>query len=115
LETIRQVEIMMWLHFFVCAAFAEFLSFLEQYIWQIGVALTSSLLYFKYMLTFVGLQHQNAPSLLNSTNLLLKFLENTCLLILTCISSTENHDLHKMGFIGWAVFQTLGILFSFIL
>ncbi|XP_071847013.1 post-GPI attachment to proteins factor 2-like [Apostichopus japonicus] len=41
-----------------------------------------------------------------------EFLENLCLIGLTCISSTENHGLHAMFFIG---FQLFAVIFMFLM
>ncbi|XP_033107958.1 post-GPI attachment to proteins factor 2-like, partial [Anneissia japonica] len=91
----------------------------QKYIWRIGVALhvTPRLLfatvYYNY---YSDMKHvvekRYLFGIVNRVSCLCHISEIFCLLGLTCISSTENFEIHRNCFIGFGVFSFLYMLLS---
>lgn len=93
----------------------------QRYIWRVCIALHCSPRFIAlvcYYNSFHRLQVQTCQYLyhfLVTLNMLLNVIENFCLLLLTCISSTENYNAHETSFVTFLVCSEFYMFFSLIL
>lgn len=82
----------------------------ERYIWRAGIALHSLLRYLFAVAYYNFYQDSSLSkwfSVIIKFNLVFNTIEVSCLMLLTYVSSTENYDVHKSGFIGFLVCSLL--------
>jgi len=89
----------------------------ERYIWRIGIGLHSflrfTIAYLYYQFYQEGLPKDSSyMSTLVKVTIATHVIENSCLLLMTFISSTENYELHKFSFIGFFAFAMIYMLLT---